>query len=168
MSSLQTYEGGFASASSAVNSQFGAPTSPLGEAHGGYTSCALASWLLLRQAGYLSNHDGYGNGGADGEPTIDLGRLARWLIHLQEPVFGLGGFRGRTNKLVDGCYSWWVGGCFDLLAALGVPTLAIVPTVDEGEKGGWDQDDEDADWEDNEGETDGTTMNFSFGLTAAQ
>ena len=26
----------------------------------------------------------------------------------------LGGFRGRTNKLVDGCYSWWVGGSFNL------------------------------------------------------
>lgn len=26
-----------------------------------------------------------------------------------------GGFRGRTNKLVDGCYSWWVGGLFPLL-----------------------------------------------------
>lgn len=22
----------------------------------------------------------------------------------------VGGFRGRTNKLVDGCYGWWVGG----------------------------------------------------------
>lgn len=32
----------------------------------------------------------------------------------------LGGFRGRTNKLVDGCYSWWVGGCFALLEGLGV------------------------------------------------
>jgi len=26
-----------------------------------------------------------------------------------------GGFRGRTNKLVDGCYSWWVGGLFELI-----------------------------------------------------
>jgi protein farnesyltransferase subunit beta len=30
------------------------------------------------------------------------------------PVEG-GGFKGRTNKLVDGCYSWWVGGLFPLL-----------------------------------------------------
>lgn len=30
----------------------------------------------------------------------------------------LGGFRGRTNKLVDGCYSWWVGGCFLLVEGL--------------------------------------------------
>ena len=31
-----------------------------------------------------------------------------------------GGFSGRTNKLVDACYSWWVGGCWSLIeAALG-------------------------------------------------
>lgn len=27
------------------------------------------------------------------------------------------GFSGRTNKLVDGCYSHWVGGCWPLLEA---------------------------------------------------
>jgi protein farnesyltransferase subunit beta len=32
----------------------------------------------------------------------------------------MGGFKGRTNKLVDGCYSWWCGGSFSLLEALGV------------------------------------------------
>lgn len=26
-----------------------------------------------------------------------------------------GGFQGRTNKLVDGCYSLWQGGVFPLL-----------------------------------------------------
>lgn len=26
-----------------------------------------------------------------------------------------GGFQGRTNKLVDACYSWWQGGLFPLL-----------------------------------------------------
>lgn len=29
-----------------------------------------------------------------------------------------GGFRGRTNKLVDGCYGWWVGGLFAVLDGL--------------------------------------------------
>jgi protein farnesyltransferase subunit beta len=28
-----------------------------------------------------------------------------------------GGFAGRTNKLVDACYSWWVGGCWALIEA---------------------------------------------------
>lgn len=29
-----------------------------------------------------------------------------------------GGFEGRTNKLVDGCYSFWQGGAFPLIAAI--------------------------------------------------
>jgi protein farnesyltransferase subunit beta len=29
-----------------------------------------------------------------------------------------GGFRGRTNKLVDGCYGWWCGGIWAMLGAL--------------------------------------------------
>lgn len=36
--------------------------------------------------------------------------------HLQGQVEG--GFMGRTNKLVDGCYSFWQGGAFPLLAEL--------------------------------------------------
>jgi protein farnesyltransferase subunit beta len=36
-----------------------------------------------------------------------------------------GGFAGRTNKLVDACYSWWVGGCWALIeAASGRPAIA--------------------------------------------
>lgn len=29
-----------------------------------------------------------------------------------------GGFQGRTNKLVDGCYSFWQGGAFPLIHAI--------------------------------------------------
>lgn len=29
-----------------------------------------------------------------------------------------GGFQGRTNKLVDGCYSFWQGGAFPLINEL--------------------------------------------------
>jgi protein farnesyltransferase subunit beta len=42
----------------------------------------------------------------------------------------LGGFRGRTNKLVDGCYSWWCGGAFSLLEALGVGGLQNLTAKD--------------------------------------
>ncbi len=34
---------------------------------------------------------------------------------------------GRTNKLVDGCYSFWLGGLFPLLAELPKPLLAGPP-----------------------------------------
>ena len=31
-----------------------------------------------------------------------------------------GGFQGRSNKLVDGCYSFWQGGMFPLVPSGGV------------------------------------------------
>lgn len=90
-----------------------APRPSLGEAHGGYTFCATASWALLRP--YLTTH--YAR--ADSlPPTINMKTLLRWQAEMQGTHAELGGFRGRTNKLVDGCYSWWVGGCFLLVEGL--------------------------------------------------
>ncbi|KAG6867978.1 hypothetical protein C0993_008737 [Termitomyces sp. T159_Od127] len=120
IASCQTYEGGFASASQPYYAA--SPTAPahpglldtprpaLGEAHGGYTFCALAAWVLLRP---FRDDD-------EAPPSIDAGRLLRWLAMMQGSEIEMGGFRGRTNKLVDGCYSWWCGGAFALLEALGV------------------------------------------------
>lgn len=51
-------------------------------------------------------------------PSINMHALLRWLAHMQGRGIELGGFKGRTNKLVDGCYSWWVGGCFPLVDGL--------------------------------------------------
>ncbi|KAG6860443.1 hypothetical protein C0995_011083 [Termitomyces sp. Mi166 len=128
IASCQTYEGGFASASqpyyaASSSSQSGDPADdmpfrlletprpPLGEAHGGYTFCALAAWVLLLS--FRDHSD-------EKLPSIDVGKLLRWLVMMQGNEIELGGFRGRTNKLVDGCYSWWCGGAFALLEALGV------------------------------------------------
>ncbi|KAJ2615491.1 CAAX farnesyltransferase (FTase) subunit beta [Coemansia sp. RSA 1365] len=66
------------------------------EAHGGYTMCGLAALEILGKTDILN-----------------LGRLARWMSSRQLAFEG--GFSGRTNKLVDGCYSYWVGGAFALL-----------------------------------------------------
>ncbi|KAF9481479.1 terpenoid cyclases/Protein prenyltransferase [Pholiota conissans] len=120
IASCQTYEGGFASASHPIFTLNGsippppAPRPPLGEAHGGYTFCALASWVMLQPFVALS---------PEPKPTIDLKNLLRWLVHMQGIEIELGGFKGRTNKLVDGCYSWWCGGAFALLEALGLGGL---------------------------------------------
>lgn len=46
---------------------------------------------------------------------LDIPRLVSWLSYRQYAPEG--GFSGRTNKLVDGCYSHWVGGCFPLIEA---------------------------------------------------
>ena len=47
---------------------------------------------------------------------LNLPRLTHWLVERQMGVEG--GFQGRTNKLVDGCYSFWQGGSFPLLEAV--------------------------------------------------
>ncbi|CAG7681825.1 unnamed protein product [Allacma fusca] len=66
------------------------------EAHGGYSFCALATLLLLKR-----------------EQLMNSKSLVRWLAFRQMSLEG--GFQGRTNKLVDGCYSFWQGACFSLL-----------------------------------------------------
>ncbi|KAJ7590765.1 terpenoid cyclases/protein prenyltransferase alpha-alpha toroid [Mycena floridula] len=115
IASLQTYEGGFSSASQPYFSASSTepilleqPRPPLGEAHGGYTFCALASWVMLGP--FIPN--------ISPKPSINPKTLLRWLVHMQGIESELGGFKGRTNKLVDGCYSWWVGGAFALLDSL--------------------------------------------------
>ncbi|KAK3020391.1 hypothetical protein RJ639_046124 [Escallonia herrerae] len=62
---------------------------PGSEAHGGYTFCGFATMLLINEANRL-----------------DLARLIDWVVFRQGVE---GGFQGRTNKLVDGCYSFWQG-----------------------------------------------------------
>ncbi|KAJ8502466.1 hypothetical protein ONZ45_g11727 [Pleurotus djamor] len=118
IASLQTYEGGFSSASQpyyssdtpSPESLLSSPRPPLGEAHGGYTFCALAAWVMLRP--FIAS--------SSSAPQINTKSLLRWLVNMQGSAVEIGGFKGRTNKLVDGCYSWWVGGAFALLEVLGV------------------------------------------------
>ncbi|KAM7542294.1 hypothetical protein Aperf_G00000019046 [Anoplocephala perfoliata] len=66
------------------------------EAHGGYSFCAFAALTLLNAV-----------------HLVDIPRLLRWAAHRQLPTEG--GFQGRTHKLVDSCYSFWVGAIFSLL-----------------------------------------------------
>lgn len=113
--SCQTYEGGLC-ASSLPNKFSHEPdgtqpempsAAPVGEAHGGYNSCALACDFLVQGLPSLS-----------GSPRLDYDACLRWAAQMQGlPIEG-GGFRGRTNKLVDGCYSWWCAGAFPVLRAL--------------------------------------------------
>lgn len=46
---------------------------------------------------------------------LDMPSLISWLSARQNAPEG--GFAGRTNKLVDGCYSHWLGGCWPLVEA---------------------------------------------------
>mmetsp|Transcript_5893 Transcript_5893/g.6125 ORF Transcript_5893/g.6125 Transcript_5893/m.6125 type:complete len:446 (+) Transcript_5893:1476-2813(+) len=72
---------------------------PNNEAHGGYNFCAIASLLILQQG-----------------HRMDIEGQRRWLLHMQTSVEG--GFRGRTNKLVDSCYSYWQGAAFPVLSLI--------------------------------------------------
>ncbi|XP_055382969.1 protein farnesyltransferase subunit beta [Condylostylus longicornis] len=60
------------------------------EAHGGYTFCGLAASIMLGCT-----------------EKCDVEAILRWALARQMRYEG--GFQGRTNKLVDGCYSFWVG-----------------------------------------------------------
>ncbi|XP_055805934.1 protein farnesyltransferase subunit beta isoform X2 [Solanum dulcamara] len=71
---------------------------PGAEAHGGYTFCGLAAMILINEVNRL-----------------DLPRLIDWVVFRQGVE---GGFQGRTNKLVDGCYSFWQGAVVFLVQRL--------------------------------------------------
>ncbi|KAF9787758.1 terpenoid cyclases/protein prenyltransferase alpha-alpha toroid [Thelephora terrestris] len=127
IAACQSYEGGFSSASlpyfgGTDTSRF--PTSCLGEAHGGYTFSCLASWVLVQP--YLAALRESGES-EKASVRINFKSLLRWMVNMQGGGLDLGGFKGRTNKLVDGCYAWWVGGCFPLLESLGI---AVEPATD--------------------------------------
>lgn len=47
--------------------------------------------------------------------TVDMDALLGWLARRQMSYEG--GFCGRSNKLVDGCYSFWQGGAMAIVSA---------------------------------------------------
>lgn len=103
---------------------------PGSEAHGAYAFCALGCLCILGPpSDTITQH-------------LDVETLYAWLAHRQYAPEG--GFAGRTNKLVDGCYSHWVGGCWALLeAAIGKTGLwnreglmRYILCCAQGEKGG--------------------------------
>ncbi|OWB55417.1 hypothetical protein B5S28_g1289 [[Candida] boidinii] len=86
----QTYEGGFGGV-------------PFDEAHGGYSFCAVAGLCILGEPKEMLSTK-YG---------VNLSKLIDWTLKRQYAIEG--GLSGRTNKLVDGCYSHWIGGIVPFL-----------------------------------------------------
>jgi len=64
---------------------------PGNEAHGGYSFCAFAALYILGKV-----------------DQCDVIGFEKWLAFRQVKIEG--GFQGRINKLVDGCYSFWQAG----------------------------------------------------------
>ncbi|KAH7265372.1 terpenoid cyclases/protein prenyltransferase alpha-alpha toroid [Fusarium redolens] len=91
------------------------------EAHGAYAFCALGCLSILDSPHRsIPRH-------------LNVPLLISWLSSRQYAPEG--GFSGRTNKLVDGCYSHWVGGCWPLIeAALNGPGSG--PGGEEASSGG--------------------------------
>lgn len=91
--SCQRYEGGLSGIHGA-------------EAHAGLSYCALAALNILVTPSELAQ-------------LLDADNLLWWLLARQLKTEG--GYSGRTNKLVDACYSWWAGAEIPLVeAALGI------------------------------------------------
>ena len=84
----QSYQGGFGQ-------------TPGLEAHGGSTYCAVASLVM------------------SGAEIPNEGKLVQWLMLRQERVVDRDvpscGFNGRSNKIADSCYTFWVGSCLGML-----------------------------------------------------
>lgn len=80
---------------------------PGSEAHGGYTFCCVASLCLLNQL-----------------KQANISSLLRWLTNKQ--LEKEGGFCGRSNKLVDSCYSFWQGAIFPMIHSY-LEEMAHVP-----------------------------------------
>lgn len=101
------------------------------EAHGGYTFCGLAALVILQQEHLLNLRSLLVSGSARAAPQLPAGRWGRggspsfplapaFVRPAQHWVTGRqmrfeGGFQGRCNKLVDGCYSFWQAGLLPLL-----------------------------------------------------
>ncbi|KAF1967714.1 terpenoid cyclases/Protein prenyltransferase [Bimuria novae-zelandiae CBS 107.79] len=92
----------------------GISAAPGNEAHGAYAFCGLGALTILGPPKETLNK------------YLDMPALIHWLSARQ--CAPEGGYNGRTNKLVDGCYSHWVGGCWALVAAA-VTSPAAVKTL---------------------------------------
>lgn len=74
----------------------GIASEPFGEAHGGYSFCGLAALCCLGET-----------------RKLNMEKFIYWATNKQMAVEG--GFNGRTNKVVDNCYSFWQGALFKLI-----------------------------------------------------
>ncbi|KAF1950945.1 CaaX farnesyltransferase beta subunit Ram1 [Byssothecium circinans] len=90
VSKCQSFDGGMSAA-------------PGNEAHGAYAFCGLGCLSIVGPPKETLNK------------YLDMPSLIHWLAARQ--CGPEGGYNGRTNKLVDGCYSHWVGGCWSIVEA---------------------------------------------------
>ncbi|KAL6930812.1 hypothetical protein ACO0R3_003933 [Hanseniaspora guilliermondii] len=85
------------------------------ESHGAYAFCTLSSIIIVLDQLRLLKPEKYKNKRL--HDFINIDRFIDWLAHRQDVLNG--GLSGRHNKLVDGCYAYWVGACGSILKIYG-------------------------------------------------
>lgn len=113
----QRYEGGFSG------------TTHGAEAHAGLSYCAVAALCILDDPAtaldVVTQQAASVTEASRAEGRVDFDSLLRWTTERQMAVEG--GMSGRSNKLVDGCYSWWAGAQSAILSAA---LSSALPSVD--------------------------------------
>ena len=117
------------------------------EAHGGYAFCAIASLHILNKLHMINSNT-----------------FLYWACSKQLSYEG--GFAGRTNKLVDGCYSFWQGGAIVIMNNYLQQQCDVEQEEEETDSSSSSSNNEDDEWNknntvvDEEDETNGPTTLF--------
>lgn len=85
------------------------------ESHGGYAYCSLSSLVILLEILWNKKPETYKNKKL--HDFINVDNFIEWLSRRQD--YSNGGLNGRNNKLVDGCYAFWIGACGSILEIYG-------------------------------------------------
>ncbi|CAN7059690.1 unnamed protein product [Brassica rapa subsp. trilocularis] len=126
---------------------------PGSEAHAGNTYCGLATMALITEV-----------------DRLNLDSLMNWIVHQQGVERG---FQGRTNKLVDGCYTFWQAApCVLLQRLYSAHDLVLQgslhmsqPRDEDHEEHAHDEDDPESDDDDSdEDSNEGLLLTFSYHL----
>ncbi|XBW35093.1 hypothetical protein QEN19_000655 [Hanseniaspora menglaensis] len=97
------------------------------ESHGGYTYCTLSSIVILLEL--LADKKPETFKEKKLHDVINIDCFLQWLSLRQDYING--GLNGRSNKLVDGCYAFWIGACGVILKIYGYINPIDMPRLKE-------------------------------------
>lgn len=95
------------------------------ESHGAYAFCTLSSIIIVLDQLRVLKPETYKEKRI--HDFINIEKFIDWLAHRQDQLNG--GLSGRHNKLVDGCYAYWVGACGAILKIYGYVNPINMPML---------------------------------------
>lgn len=95
------------------------------ESHGAYAFCTLSSIIIVLDQLRVLKPETYKDKRL--HDFINIDKFIDWLAHRQDEING--GLSGRHNKLVDGCYAYWVGACGSILKIYGYVNPINMPML---------------------------------------